>query len=318
MKNELYLVGSQFDPGLLQDVLAGLTAPTKSLPCKLFYDDRGAELFDRICELPEYYPTRTELGILHEILPELSLILGGGIQLVEYGSGSGLKTRLLLHALPDVVSYIPIDISAKYLEQSTRSLRSDFPALRIQPFLADYTKNFELPRLLSERMVRRVFFFPGSTLGNFHPSEALEFLRRTRRLAGSYGSMILGVDLKKPSSILEAAYNDRRGVTAQFNLNILSRLNRELGTHFDTTAFRHYAFYNEVLGRVEMHLVSTRDQTVEVMGHEVRFRKNETIHTENSYKYSVEEVHSMAMQAGFDPQQTWLDEREYFSVYHLM
>jgi len=317
LKNELFLVGSQFDQKLLEDVLTGLSSPTKNLPCKLFYDDRGADLFDRICELPEYYPTRTELGILHTILPELAANIGPGIQLVEFGSGSGLKTRLLLNALPEIYSYIPIDISQKYLMQSMLGLRTDFPWLRIQPILADYTKDFSLPRLLSEQLVRRVFFFPGSTLGNFHPTEALEFLRRTREMAGHFGALILGIDLKKPSSILEAAYNDRRGVTALFNLNMLVRLNRELGTNFDASAFRHHAFYNEALGRIEMHLVSTKDQVVEVVGREIRFRKNETIHTENSYKYSVDEIHSMARQAGFEPQQTWTDEREFFSVHHL-
>jgi len=299
------------------EVLSGLLTSEKSLPAKLFYDKRGSELFDEICRLDEYYQTRTELWILKHYLPEIISAVGSGVQLVEYGSGSSLKTRILLQALGDLVSYLPIDISGEYLNEVVQRLREQFPFLNILPVSADYTKPFLLPNLVPGSGIRRVFFFPGSTLGNLDEPEAIGLLKRTRRLAGPDGGLLIGIDLKKDRTILEAAYNDSRGVTAAFNKNILHRLNTEMGANFSLSEFRHHAYYNEPCGRIEMHLVSLRPQTVTIAGSDVFFREGEMIHTENSYKYTPEEFEELAARADFLSKKSWVDPEQRFAVYYL-
>jgi len=301
---------------VIPEILTGLTSSRKTLPCKLFYDERGSLLFDRICELEEYYPTRTEQSILVEALPEIVNLVGSAAQLIEYGSGSSHKTRLLLRALRDLVAYLPIDISRDYLLDVAKGLKEEFTGLAIHPICADYTQSVEIPPTFGSQ-ARRVFFFPGSTIGNFDRDEALFFLKRTANLAGENGALIIGVDLKKDRSVLEAAYNDRQGVTAAFNLNILSRVNRELGAHFDPSKFAHKAFYSEHRGRIEMHLESKYNHRVKVGSTEIEFKAQETIHTENSYKFTVEEFHALARRAGFLPIRTWTDEQKWFSVHFL-
>jgi dimethylhistidine N-methyltransferase len=300
----------------LQDVVAGLSAPRKSLPPKYFYDARGSELFDRICELPEYYPTRTELAMLEANGADIGARAGAGSAIVEYGSGAGLKTRLLVGALkPDM--YVAVDISGEQLQAAVGQLAAEFPAVRMVAVCGDYTGQLPVRQLEIANGARRVVYFPGSTIGNFDPSDALAFLDNARAVAGPGGAMIVGVDLKKDPSILHAAYNDAQGVTAAFNLNVLERINRELGADFDVTQFEHRARYDPHAGRVEMHLVSGSDHTVTVGAHEFRFSAGETIHTENSYKYSVEEFQALARQAGFIPEHCWLDPERLFSIHYL-
>jgi dimethylhistidine N-methyltransferase len=300
----------------LQDVVAGLSAPRKSLPPKYFYDARGSELFDRICELPEYYPTRTELAMLEANGAEIGARAGAGSAIVEYGSGAGRKTRLLVGALePDM--YVAVDISGEQLQAAVAQLAAEFPAVRMVAVCGDYTRQLPVRQLEIVNGVRRVVYFPGSTIGNFDPSDALAFLDNARAVAGPGGAMIVGVDLKKDPAILHAAYNDAQGVTAAFNLNVLSRINRELGADFDVANFEHRAHYDPRAGRVEMHLVSGSDQRVTVGAHQFRFSAGETIHTENSYKYSVEEFQALAGQAGFTPEHCWLDPQRLFSIHYL-
>ncbi len=296
-------------------VLEGLSRPHKSLPCKFFYDQVGSALFDRICELPEYYPTRTEIGILTKAAPEIAALAGRGGVLVEYGSGSSRKTRLLLDALaPDV--YMPIDISRQHMLAACHALAADYPTLHLMAVCADYTRPFVLPRVARGGQ-RRLAFFPGSSIGNFGPLEALRFLKNVAQQLATGDGLLIGVDLKKDPAILHAAYNDAAGVTAAFNLNLLARCNRELGTDFDLGAFAHRAFYNEAAGRIEMHLDSLRTQTVQVAGQAFEFAAGESIHTENSYKYRPDEFRHLATQAGFEPLHTWADAGELFGVLYL-
>ena len=297
-----------------QDVVAGLSLPQKALPPKHFYDAAGSRLFERICRLPEYYPTRTELAITRAQLGAIARFSGSGGVLLEYGSGESLKTRLLLRALRPSV-YMPVDISEDALRAAVAKLRRAFPGLRIAPVVGDFTRPLDLPSL-AER--DRLVYFPGSTIGNLMPQEAQAFLRMTRGQVGPRGAMLVGVDLKKDANVLHAAYNDSRGVTAAFNLNLLSRINRELGGDFDLRRFAHYAFYNAPLGRVEMHLVSLRAQTVNVGDHRFAFDRGETIHTENSYKYSVEEFQALAAESGFRGEKVWTDRRGLFSLHGLI
>ncbi len=310
-----------FEAGLsvscVDEVLEGLLTSEKSLPSKLFYDKRGSELFDAICGLDEYYQTRTELGILRDNIDEIVGVLGPRVQLVEYGSGSGLKTRILLSSLPSLAAYLPIDISRQYLEEVVDRLREQFPRLSILPICVDYTMPFELPRTVSASPERRVFFFPGSTIGNLEQAEAISLLKRTRSLAGKHGALLIGIDLQKSKTVLEAAYNDAQGFTEQFNKNLLRRLNRDMGANFQLTDFEHYAFYNEACGRIEMHLVSRRPQTVVVAGYEIFFREGETIHTENSHKYTIQSFSNLASEAGFIPEQVWTDGAKKFAVFYL-
>lgn len=300
----------------LEDVVAGLSLPQKSLAPKYFYDAEGSRLFEAICRLREYYPTRTELAITRRHLEALARFAGAGCELIEYGSGEGVKTRLLLAGLRPL-RYVPIDISASALEAAARRLRRAFPALDIAPVVGDFTRPLELPASRVKRARRRVAYFPGSTIGNLTPQEAEAFLRMTRSQVGAEGAMLVGVDLKKDANVLHAAYNDAKGVTAAFNLNLLARMNRELGADFDLRRFRHYAFYNASLGRIEMHLVSLARQRVRIGRHRFAFDTGETIHTENSYKYSIEEFRECAAAAGFVARRVWCDPRQRFAVHGL-
>lgn len=300
----------------LDDVIAGLSQAQKAINPKYFYDERGSALFEAICALPEYYPTRTEIELMRTHGHEMAQCLGPGCTIVEYGSGSGRKTRMLIEGVRPV-AYQAIDIAEAQLKAAAESLARAFPNVTIAAVCADYTRPFAFPPLASRGASRRVIFFPGSTIGNFTVAEARGFLQLAREQAGPDGAMLVGVDLKKDVAILHAAYNDSRGVTAAFNLNLLVRMNRELGADFNISAYRHQAFYNEDLGRIEMHLVSACQQEVIVGGRVFNFRTTETIHTENSYKYSVAEFQSLACDAGFTPERCWVDRDKLFSVHYL-
>lgn len=300
----------------LDDALAGLSAARKWLPPKYFYDARGSELFEAICALPEYYLTRTELAILRAEIADIAAALGPGCALIEYGSGTGVKTRLLIDALAPV-AYVPIDISPEPLAAAANAIGADHPGLPVQALVADYTAALELPELASCRPRRCAVYFPGSTIGNFTPAAALDFLVRARAVCGPGGALLIGADTKKDRALIEAAYDDAQGVTAEFNLNLLERMNRELGADFVRQRFRHRAFYDPLAGRVEMHLESTVAQTVTIAGCAFRFAAGETIHTENSYKYAIEEFRALAGRAGFEPRRVWTDARGWFSVHYL-
>ena len=298
------------------DVLRGLAAAAKEIPCKYFYDEAGSTLFDRICELDEYYPTRTELAIVHQHAGEIAALAGPASLLVEYGSGSSVKSRLLLDRLEVPAAYVPIDISREHLQNSAAALARDYPHLEVLPVCADFTRPLELPAT-ARRPRRRVIYFPGSTIGNFTPEQAVPLLQRAARLGGTGSGMLLGVDLKKDPQILHAAYNDRHGVTAAFNLNLLVRINRELGADFRADQFWHHAFYNAPAGRVEMHLVSKVEQRVRVGNESFALAEGETIRTEFSYKYSPADLRQLAAAGGYEVRRVWTDERKYFSVLYL-
>jgi len=298
--------------GIIEDVLCGLTASRKTLPAKLFYDEEGARLFERICTLDEYYLTRAELSILRNSVGEVAELVGSRAALVEYGSGAGVKIRLLLASLPQPAAYVPIDISHEQLARVSSELAGDYPNVAIRPLCADYTLPLSLPHLPEHD--RRFAFFPGSTIGNFHPAEAAAFLRRIRRAVGSGGMLLLGVDRRKDAATLNAAYDDREGVTAAFNLNVLRRINRELGADFDLSRFRHNAFFNETAGRVEMHLEATVAHEVDVGGTRIPFRRGETIWTESSYKGDREQLATGTSAAGFAVERLWTDASDQFWV----
>lgn len=303
----------------MREILEGLRGSQKTLPSKYFYDEEGSRLFERITRLEEYYPTRTELGILEERLPEIARRIGKNAILIELGSGSSRKTRMLLDELPELAGYVPVDISGEYLAKVTEILDREYPDLMILPVSADYTRPMELPEL-RKGGCRYVFFYPGSTIGNFEPPQARDFMQSLSRVLKPGEGMLIGVDLqpgpKKPKSVIEAAYDDREGVTAAFNKNILVRINRELQGDFDPEAFDHRAFYNSDENRMEMHLVSRKDQRVTVAGETFVLRKGETIHTENSYKYSLEGFAAL-VRPWFETEQVWTDRRDYFSVHYL-
>ncbi|MBT6442373.1 MAG: L-histidine N(alpha)-methyltransferase [Alphaproteobacteria bacterium] len=299
----------------LADMLNGLRQAQKEISCKYFYDKRGSALFDEICDLEEYYPTRTELSILATRAPEIASLAGPAAHLVEFGSGSSSKVRLLLNAMEAPSSYVAVDISRDHLIASTRDLASEYLDIDVVPVCADYTREFELPTGLQGKNVTG--FFPGSTIGNFAPEQAATFLGRWAKVLGSGAGLVIGVDLKKPRALLEAAYNDARGVTAEFNENLLVRANTELNADFDLSAFAHDARWNEAAGRIEMHLVSQRDQTVNIADQAFNFQADETIHTENSHKYGLAEFTDMAGRAGWDAPATWTDPNNLFSVHFL-
>jgi L-histidine N-alpha-methyltransferase len=303
------------DDALLREVLLGLRAVPKTLPPKLFYDDAGARLFEEICRLDEYYLTRTELSILRACVGELAELAGPRCTLVEYGSGAGEKVRLLLDALREPAGHVPIDISGDQLARVAAELRALYPRVAVTPVCADYTRPLHLPA--APWGMRRIAFFPGSTIGNFHPAEAAAFLSRLRRTIGPTGALILGVDRRKDARTLDAAYDDAKGVTAAFNLNLLRRLNRELDAEFDLDAFRHRAFFNGKASRIEMHLESVRDQIVRVADHHLWFTKGETIWTESSYKYSEDGFATLVGAAGFRLVRRWTDAREWFWIAFL-
>ncbi len=297
-------------------VLNGLSRRRKALPCKFFYDERGSALFEEICRLPEYYPTRTEIGILEENAEDIAAQMGVYSRIVEFGSGASHKARILLQALDRPVAYVPVDISREHLREAAASLAEDFPELAIIAVCADYTGPFALPALPGPAG-KRIGFFPGSTIGNFEPEAAARFLANCAQILGPGGEMLIGVDLKKDTSILDAAYNDRTGVTAAFNLNLFERINRELNGDLDLDAFEHYAFYSETNGRVEIYIRSLADQHASIAGQRFDFAAGELIHTEYSYKYSVGEFRSLAAGAGFRPVDTWTDPAELFSVHYF-
>jgi L-histidine N-alpha-methyltransferase len=298
-----------------RDVVEGLSAPRKTLRPKYFYDEEGSRLFEDITQLREYYPTRTEIGILQKKGAEIAQLIPGGGALVEFGAGSSVKIRVVLDALDKLAVYVPVDISGDFLAGQAEALQEDFPKLKVRPVAADFTKPFELPREARNRP--RIGFFPGSTIGNFDPPEAESFLRHAARILGPGAQMIVGVDLVKDRNVLRAAYNDAEGVTAAFNLNLLRRINRELGADFDLESFEHRAIFNEDKSRIEMHLVSRKRQRVSVCGRKLDFAAGETIHTECSYKYTVGTVGELAARAGWSREQSWTDARNYFSVHVL-
>jgi len=298
-------------------VIAGLAQMPKRLSPMFFYDERGSELFERICALPEYYLTRVELAILRRNAARLAAAIGPGIQLIEFGAGSLEKVRVLLAAFANPQGMTAIDISGEHLRQAAETLAHDFPAVPVTAVCADYTRPIELPESLTDSTARRIGFFPGSTIGNFTPREAVQFLRTIRPLFGTDGLLIVGVDLQKDIAVLEAAYDDAEGVTAAFNLNLLDRINRELGGSFVRDRFAHRSWYNAAEGRIEMHLVSLVDQLVAVAGHGFAFSRGETIHTENSYKYGVTDFHRLAFEAGWTPVDIMVDADELFSLHVL-
>jgi dimethylhistidine N-methyltransferase len=295
-----------------RDVVDGLSQYPKRLPPKYFYDASGSELFEKITRLPEYYPTRTELGILRQRSGEIAALVPNGAALVEFGAGATTKVRLLLESC-DFSAYVPVDISGEFLNAQADALRRDFPALAVLPVAADFTSPFALPEAAAARP--KVGFFPGSTLGNFEPQEAGAFLRTAREILGRKARMIIGVDLEKDERILCEAYNDAAGVTARFNLNLLKRINGELGGNFDLSSFTHKARYDRDRHRIEMHLISRKDQTVRVLGRSFSFRAGESIHTENSYKYSLKRFTVLARESGWTPCACWTDSAGMFSVH---
>jgi len=302
----------------LSALVAGLSAQHKSLPCKFFYDKPGSALFDRICELPEYYVTRTENALLEEIADEIATLAGPGAHVIEFGSGSSRKIRTLLDSLDRPAAYSAIDISRQHLLDSTRDVARDYPAVAVSAICADYTRPLDLPVRDAAPGARPLAFFPGSSIGNFSHAEACGFLKNVAAmLTETGGDLLIGVDLKKDVAILNAAYNDAAGVTAAFNLNLLARANRELAGDFDLAGFRHEAIYNAEEGRIEMYLFSTRAQVATVAGHRFRFADGEPVHTENSYKYTVEEFRALARRAGFDAAASWTDRNRLFSIHYL-
>ncbi|OMP66338.1 L-histidine N(alpha)-methyltransferase [Domibacillus epiphyticus] len=299
---------------MFEEVLNGLRSTVKKIPSKYLYDEKGSELFERITEQVEYYPARTEIAILETYKAEIAHTVGPVSSLIEYGSGSSKKIKTLLNALHSLEEYIPIDISKDFLFESCLKLSLEFPHLKVKAVCGDYTYPLNLPL---NKEGRKVVFFPGSTIGNFEPDEVSAFLHRTFHLLESGDGFIIGVDLKKDATILHEAYNDPNGITAEFNLNLLNRINRELHGNFQIEQFQHKAFYNNEKGKIEMHIQSLCDQTVNVGQEAIRFRKGEMIHTENSYKYSVQEFQTLIQNCGFSSIRVWTDREELFSVHYI-
>lgn len=308
--------GSAVPPdNFLEDVVAGLSLPQKQLAPKYFYDARGSELFEAICSLPEYYPTRAEIALTRMHIAEIAGFAGTGCELIEYGSGASTKSQILIEALAPA-AYVPVDISESALRGAAAQLATQFPWLNVRAVVGDFGRPLAIPAFGGAG--RKVVYFPGSTIGNLTREEALAFLRMTRGQVGPGGAMLVGVDLKKDPNLLHAAYNDSHGVTAQFNLNLLHRVNAELGGDFVVPKFVHYAFYNAPMGRIEMHLASLERQAVNIGRHRFRFSPGESIHTENSCKYSVEEFQSLAAQGGFRGEKVWQDAEGLFSLHGLV
>ncbi len=301
----------------LKDVIWGLRQRQKQLACKYFYNERGSKLFDDICQLEEYYPTRTETALLKKYGKEIANHIGSEVCLIEYGCGSLVKIRILLDALDRPSLFIPIDISEEHLLRAAKNLAAQYQDLRVLPQVADFTQTLVLPEQALSRNIKRVGFFPGSTIGNFNHNEAVKFLNGISKTVGPNGGLLIGVDMKKDPEILIRAYDDSSGVTASFNLNLILRINQELGGNFDISAFKHKALYNKTKGRVELHLVSLKQQIANVQGFKFSFDEGETIHTENSYKYHTKEFSSLAEEAGFATIKTWVDEKQLFSIHYL-
>lgn len=309
-----------FEPSLdafRREVVRGLSEGPKRIAPKFLYDETGCELFDEICRLDEYYLTRTEVRILQDNAAEICAALGPGCRLVELGSGSSTKTRILLDCLSSPAAYVPVDIAREHLLRCSARLSRVYPSLSVSPVCADYTADFRLPDMPCAPH-RTVAFFPGSTIGNLEPPEAEHFLHRLAALCGQGGALLIGVDLKKDRRTLERAYNDARGVTAAFNLNLLARINRAFGACIRSESFRHHAFYNEEFGRIEMHLVNMAEQTVRLNGTEIAFGRGESIVTEHSYKYTVEEFEKLAARSGWTLESLWIDAGHLFSVLYLV
>lgn len=307
---------SAVDANLMQkEVLEGLAKSQKQLPSKYFYDEQGSDLFEQITHLDEYYLTDCEKEILKENISEIANNLGSDVMLIDLGSGSSYKTRFLLEELSDLSTYIPVDISEEFLLKSVNRLRREYPRISIIPVFADYTSHFELPVSGSDDQ-KQVVFFPGSTIGNFDPKEARAFLKNIAEITAEDSEMLIGVDLKKDTDVLEAAYNDPEGVTARFNKNILQHINDALDTNFEGGQFDHHAFYNNKEGRIEMHLISSQKQTVSIGDQKIDFEEGETIHTENSYKYSLKEFEELVAD-WYTVEKVWTDEKDYFSLQYL-
>jgi len=303
------------DCAFLDDVLEGLSGPVKTLPAKYFYDAEGSRLFEEICELPEYYLTRTEIALLTRAASEIASHIPAGAALVELGSGASLKTRLLLDAAPHLGAYVPIDISESALSQAVTSLARDYPDLAVIPVAADFTRPLTLPEAVRAHPL--VGFFPGSTIGNFKPDEATTLLSRARAMLGPKSAFLVGADLVKPVETLLRAYDDEQGVTAAFNRNLLHRINRDLDGDFDPSAFRHRALWNARESRIEMHLVSARAQYVSVGGERLSFAEGQSIHTENSYKFTQNAFADIAARAGWRVETAWVNDAQPFAIFLL-
>jgi dimethylhistidine N-methyltransferase len=300
-----------------REAIGDLSQRPKRLSPKYFYDATGSELFEAITRLPEYYPTRTELSILRDRGSDIAALIPEGAALIEFGAGATTKVRLLLENCA-ISAYVPVDISGDFLQDQANALRRDFPGLAVFPVAADFTAPFALPDVITLAGMPKVGFFPGSTLGNFEPHEACAFLRSAREILGKDSQMIIGVDLEKDERVLYDAYNDAAGVTARFNLNVLVRINRELGGNFDLSAFTHRAIYNRERHRIEMHLISKKSQSVRLLGTNFAFRAGESIHTESSYKYSIDRFAALARGSGWTPLASWTDKAGMFSVHALV
>lgn len=299
-----------------RDVIDGLQNSPKSLPCKYLYDERGSKLFDQICDLDEYYPTRTELAIMREYADDIADAIGENCLIIEYGSGSSLKTRTLLAHAKNPAGYVPLDISREHLENAAVSLAQEFPGLEVLPVCADYTADFDLP-IPSNPVERRVVYFPGSTIGNFHTDDAISFLHHIVEVVGRGGGLLIGVDLRKDKETLELAYNDAPGITAEFNLNLLDRMNRELGADFDRDRFEFRAVWNDEIGRIESYLISRADQVVTIGEEKIIFDAAERMRTECSYKFTIEQFAELAAKAGFTQRTVWTDPDKLFSVQYF-
>jgi dimethylhistidine N-methyltransferase len=308
---------NEVDSDFLEDVIWGLNQTPKQLSCKYFYDERGSQLFEDICELDEYYVTRAELSILDDHVAEMAYQIGPGVMLVEFGSGSSVKTSKLLDALDDPVAYVPIDISAEHLFKASKRLEKRYPDIEILPVVADFTSGFKLP-VSRNPASHAAVYFPGSTIGNFPPAQAQWLLTRFAEVLGPQGGLLIGIDLQKDPAIIEAAYDDERGVTAEFNLNILRRINRELDGEFVLDNYFHQAVYNQEMGRLEMYLVSQDDASVRVGNHVFEFASQERILTEYSHKYTINGFAKLAAAAQFSLHKYWTDPREFFAVLHLV
>ncbi len=304
---------SAFHDLFISDVISGLTKENKSLPPKYFYDDIGSQYFDEICDLEEYYPYQTELNLLQEVASDLSSVLKDDIAIVEFGAGSLQKIQPLFDQVDAIKRYFPIDISGDFLKDSIEHLQKTFPAVEMQAIVADFTHSVALPEVKE----RKLGFFPGSTIGNFLPEQALDFLESCRKTLGQGARLLIGVDTKKSPEVLHRAYNDRNGITKKFNLNILERINRELDGNIDVDAFEHYAFYNANKGCIEMHLVSNKNQSLSISGVDINFSDGESIHTESSYKYTEQEFSELANNAGWLVEETWIAKDRMFSTYLL-
>jgi len=296
-------------------VLEGLSLPQKTISPKFFYDERGSKIFDKICDTPEYYVTRTEIALLNDIQEELNSLVEPGVAVAEYGCGSSIKIKALLSALPEPSHYIAIDISKSHLIATAKEIALDYSNISVGAICADFMEPIDWPESAYFESIKRFAFFPGSTIGNLQPSEAIQFLKYVRHLVGDEGTFLIGVDMKKDAGVFNQAYNDAEGHTADFNLNLLHRMKNELGADIDISKFSHKAFYNEKLGRVEMHLISDVEQVIEIDSLEFSFEKGESIHTECSYKYSISEFSELAKKSGFSLLKNWSDKRDFFSIY---